>query len=41
MHARAIGSKFFSGYYQKMLKGKFFILVPIRIENKVSRARKT
>ena len=34
MHARVIGGKFFSGYYQKMLKGKFLNLVPIRIEKK-------
>ena len=41
MHARAIGGKFLSGYYQKLLKGKFLNLVPIRIKIKVSGARKT
>ena len=39
-YARAIGGKFFSGCYEKMLKGKFFSLVTIRIEKK-SEVRKT
>ena len=40
MHARAEGGKFFSGYYQKMLKGKFFILVTIHHETKFLKSAK-